>query len=266
MAGHWSRRARGWHLDIWKYFAIGHEHHVFCNPVGEAKIDELVELLALREESRLLDIACGKGELLVRAAKRWGCSGVGVDISPYFVKDAREALAAEGLSDSVEVLLENCADFDGDPESFDAAICLGASWIWGGFVGTLSALSSFAKPGGMVVLGEPFWLREPSTEYLEAAGLSRASFGTHLRNAEAGLDLGLGYLHSIAASHDDWDRYEGYLSYAAERYALANPDDPDVPELMKRVREARDSYLHWGRDELGWAIYLFVKEPWASRR
>jgi SAM-dependent methyltransferase len=259
-----SGRARGWNLDIWKFFAIGHEHHVFCNPLSESKVEELVGLLALPGDSRLLDIACGKGEFLVRCAQRWGCDGVGVDISPYFVKDARERIEAVGLSDSLEILLENGADFDGNPESFDATVCLGASWIWGGFVGTLGALSSLAKPGGLVVVGEPFWLRDPSPDYLDAAGLSRTSFGTHQRNVEAGIHLGLGYMHSIVASHDDWDRYEGYLSNAAERYARENADDPDVPELMTRIREARDSYLRWGRDELGWAIYLFAKDPWQS--
>ena len=34
-------------------------------------------------------------------------------------------------------------------------------------------------------------------------------------------------------------------------------DDPDVPELLERFRAARDRYLRWGRDELGWALYLF---------
>ena len=76
-------------MDLWKYFAIGHEPHLFCNPLSEAKVDELIALLALSDEARVLDIACGKAEFLVRTVKRWSCSAVGVDISPYFVADAR---------------------------------------------------------------------------------------------------------------------------------------------------------------------------------
>jgi hypothetical protein len=30
---------------------------------------------------------------------------------------------------------------------------------------------------------------------------------------------------------------------------------------MAKTRKFRDNYLQWGRDEIGWAIYMFLKEP-----
>ena len=41
---------------------------------------------------------------------------------------------------------------------------------------------------------------------------------------------------------------------------LLPPDDADVEEVLKRVRENRENYLRWGRETFGWAIYLFKKE------
>lgn len=55
------------------------------------------------------------------------------------------------------------------------------------------------------------------------------------------------------SSEDDWDRYKGLQWRATERYALAHPDDGDVTEMLERVRAARDRYLRWERDTLGWA-------------
>ena len=248
-------------MDVWKYFAIGHERHLFCNPLSEAKVDELIALLALPEEARVLDIACGKAEFLVRTVKRWSCSAVGVDISPYFVADAREKVKVAGLQAAIEIVEANGSEYCGKPSSFDATSCLGASWIWGGLEGTLRALSSWAKPGGLVVVGEPFWRSAPSRDHLEAAELTASSFTTHLGNSQTGLGLGLGLLHTIVSSEDDWDRYESYQWYAAERYSRRNPGDPDVPELMAKVRKARDRYLQWGRKEIGWSVYLFLKDP-----
>lgn len=46
---------------------------------------------------------------------------------------------------------------------------------------------------------------------------------------------------------------------AAERYAATHSDDPDVPDLLARLRRARDIYLRWGRETLGWSLYLFGK-------
>ena len=112
-----------------------------------------------------------------------------------------------------------------------------------------------------MVVGEPFWRTAPSPEHLEAAGLTPSSFGTHWGNVQTGIGLGLGLLHTIVSSEDDWDRYEGYQWHAAEKYSKRNPDDPDVPELLASAHKARDHYLRWGRNETGWAVYLFLKDP-----
>ena len=248
-------------MDLWKYFAIGHGHHLYCNPLSEAKVDELIALLDLPDEARVLDIACGKAEFLVRAARRWQCSGVGVDISPYFVADARATVEAEGLESAIDIVEANGREYSGEPASFDAAVCLGASWIWGGLEGTLRALSSWAKSGGLVIVGEPFWRTTPTMAHLEAADLTESSFSTHAGNAQTGIKLGLALLHTFVSSEDDWDRYQGYQWYAAERYSIRNPSDPDVRELMVKIREARDHYLQWGRSEIGWAMYMFLKDP-----
>ena len=98
-------------------------------------------------------------------------------------------------------------------------------------------------------------------EHLEAAELTESIFSTHLGNAQTGLGLGLGLLHTIVSSEDDWDRYEGYQWYAVEKYSRRNPEDPDTPELIARMRKFRDNYLQWGRNEIGWAIYMFMKDP-----
>lgn len=246
-------------MDLMKFFAVGHANHVLCNPTSEAKLDELIGLLDLPAEARLLDIACGKAELMVRTARRYGCRGVGVDLSADFVSDARGRIAAADLGSQLEIIEGDGARYEGDPASFDAAVCLGASWVFGGWPGTLRALSRWAKPGGLVLAGEPFWIRTPSPEYLEAKGLTAESFATHHGNVQAGLDAGLVFLHTIVSAAEDWDRYEGLCSYATERWAQANPDDPDRDAITQLMRRFRDSYLRWGRDELGWAMYLFVK-------
>jgi hypothetical protein len=73
--------------------------------------------------------------------------------------------------------------------------------------------------------------------------------------------LGLDLVHTIVSSQDDWDRYEGLQWFATAEYARTNPDDSDVAELSERVEKARAAYLRWGRDTLGWAIYLFRSRP-----
>lgn len=246
-------------MDYWKYFTVGHEHHLFCNPLSEAKVDELVELLDLSDDAQVLDIACGKGEILRRIVARWHCRGVGVDLSSDWVAQARRKMVDANLAEAVKIVQGDGAKYGGTRESVDATLCIGASWIWGGHRGTLEALSRWTRSTGMIVVGEPFWTTNPSKEYLKAAELSPSSFATHRENVNTGTELGLRFLHALVSNQDEWDRYEGYQWYAAEKYARDNPDDPDVPELLQKMRNHRDIYLRWGRDQLGWAIYLFAK-------
>ncbi len=247
-------------MDFWKRIWIIHRHHVFCNPMSAEKIDELVELLRPPPGARVLDIACGKAELLCRVVERWEARGIGVELSPYWVKDARAKVAERDLQDRIEIVEGDGAKFKNPPESFDATSCLGASWIWGTHAGTIAALAQWTMPGGTIVVGEPFWKTDPSPEHLQAANLERNSFGTHLGNIETGARQGVLFLHAIVSSLDDRDRYEGYHRYAAERYASENPHDPDVTELLDSTRRYHDDvYLRWGRDEMGWAMYVFKK-------
>ncbi|MHA2386238.1 MAG: SAM-dependent methyltransferase, partial [Candidatus Thorarchaeota archaeon] len=66
-------------MDTWKYFDITHRHHLLCNPTSKTKFERLCSLLKLQSSAHVLDIACGKGEYLVRLAEIYGISGVGVD-------------------------------------------------------------------------------------------------------------------------------------------------------------------------------------------
>ena len=246
-------------MDFWKFFAVGHADHHFMNPLSEAKFDEIVEMLRLPEGARVLDVGCGKAPLLLRIARRWDCNAVGVELSPSFFEDATRNVKEAGLAERIELVHSGGAQYEAPPEFFDLACCVGASWIWEGHRGSLEALGRSVKPGGLVLVGEPYWRRDPSDEYLEHSEFERHSIGTHAANALAGQKLGLTYLHSIVSNEDDWDRYEGYQWNAIERYVHANPDDPDNDDLIKQIHGFRNSYLHYGRDELGWALYLFQK-------
>jgi len=249
-----------WHMDMWKYYDITHRRHVVCNPMSIEKIDGLIELLDLAPGARVVDIACGKGEMLIRLAERYDISGVGVDKSPFCIADCEKKAGERAPDADLRFVLGDGADYRPEPsESLDLAMCIGASWVFGGHRGTLRALAEMTAAGGLVLVGEPFWIADPEEAYLAAGGLEKEGYSTHHDNVTIGQQEGLVPLYAIVSSHDDWDRYETLQWRAADEYASAHPDAPDIAELLGRVAHDREAYLKWGRDSLGWALYLFRK-------
>jgi len=247
-------------MDMWKYFGITHADHTVMNPTSLAKTKELIDRLCLPDSGRVLDVACGKAEFLCLVAERYEVSGIGIDASPITIEEARKNVASRGLNGRIELLHMDGAEYELDRGvMLDMASCVGASWIFQGHKGTLEAISKMAQPGGLVLVGEPFWREEPDPDYLKQTGQAAEHYGTHLSNVQTGVDMGLSLLYTVVSNMDDWDRYEGLQWQAAERYSAAHPDDPDVESLLQTLHKNRDAYLRWGRDCLGWAMYLFQK-------
>ena len=236
------------------FFAIAERDHEIQNPTSPVKIRLLGERLRLEPESHVLDIACGKGGPTVILAREFGCRITGVERAHEFASVARERVASAGLDGQVEIVERDAAELELEPARYDVAMCLGASFVWGGLNATLRALAPAAKAGGQVVVGEPYWRRWPLPD-----GIDDQGFVTLAETVERFRAAGLTIQTLIASSEDDWDRYESLHWRALEEWLAANPDDPDAPEIRRRHETYRDEYLHRGRDLLGWAMFATRK-------
>jgi hypothetical protein len=75
-------------------------------------VDRMLALAGVRPTDRLLDIGCGDGAILIRAAQRVGCRGVGVDIDADLIAIARSRARAAGVDGLVEFRLGDARDAD----------------------------------------------------------------------------------------------------------------------------------------------------------
>lgn len=246
-----------WRMDRWKYYDITHAKHDIMNPLTSEQLDRLVSVADLPPKARAVDIGCGKGEFLFRLARRYRCTGVGVDLSPMMVAQARRRKRRELPHGRVTFVQGDGADHR--PRGgvrYDLAACIGASWTFGGYRGTLDALRGLARPGGLVLVGEPFWRKAPPAAYLRASGESRSTFLTHARNVRVARAAGLDLLFVVASTPEEFDVYEGLQWAAADAYARRHPRDRDLAELRQRLAHFQEAYVRWGRDCLAWACYL----------
>jgi SAM-dependent methyltransferase len=239
-------------MDRNDWTQIAHEGIDLMNPLPAAKLDEVLAVLELEHGARVIDLGCGKGELLRRLAARYEIRGVGIDRSPTLLEEARRRAPA-GVT---YIVADLTAFATGAP--FDLAASLGASV--GGYKPTLARLAGHLRPGGLALLGEGYWRREPDAAYLEALGATRDEMPDYPGLFAAAAEAGLEPRYAVTASTDDFDRYEWSWSLNGERYAAAHPDEPGVDEFLAFIRNGRRRYVELGgRDTLGFGVFLFER-------
>jgi cyclopropane fatty-acyl-phospholipid synthase-like methyltransferase len=246
-------------LDVWKFYSIREKLHSYCNPLSRERLETLLHLLRLKPDSTVLDIACGKGEFLVRLAELYRVTGVGVDISPYFIQEA-QTRAKHRVPNAPLAFTQLDAKNYKPPEGllFDLTSCMGATWIWNGYKDTLQALKDMTRPRGTIIVGEPYWLKEPDPEYLKADSLCKETYAdSHYDNIKTAENLGLTCIYTLVSSLQDFDHYETLGWMAITQFAETNPTDPDLPEILERMKHDKHVYLQWQRDTISWAMYVY---------
>ena len=77
------------------------------------KIDHILTKIQLRAGDSLLDIGCGWGALVMRAAEKFGAHCVGITLSRNQYELASERVAEAGLSDRISIRLQDYRDVEG---------------------------------------------------------------------------------------------------------------------------------------------------------
>jgi SAM-dependent methyltransferase len=239
-----------------RHHEIAEANHRILNPFTEAKLRLLGEVAGVRPGERILDLACGKGELLCRWAEWFGAGGLGVDLSPVFLAAAVARARELGVADRVVFLQGDASTYEPDAGAYDVAACIGATWIGGGLAGTADLLRPAIGRTGRILLGEPYWIDPPPDAAYEAMGIEPDAFasleGTLDRLESAGLEL----IELVLADGDSWDRYEAAQWRTIAGWLDANPADPDHDAMREFLDRGRRAHLAWGRRYLGWGVFV----------
>jgi SAM-dependent methyltransferase len=239
-----------------RYSRIAHRYLPFSAPISEETVSGLLEFLPLDGASTVLDVGCGRAELLLRVAERFSLRAVGIDNDAEVLEQARETANQRGLGDRVSLVEGSATEVD-LPEKFDLSICIGASHALSGYLETIDFLQTLTKKGGYLLLGEGFWRRPPDPEYLAAFGGRADEMTAHYENIATARSAGLNLVWSMVSTDTDWDRYEGLYRFAMHRHLTENPEDPEAESFSRRSEEWHDAYQRWGRSTMGFALYLF---------
>src|SRR5436190_4765645 len=125
-------------------------------------VEKMVELADLREGDVAYDLGCGDGRILIAAALKTGCRGVGYDIDPERIAEARASAKLQGVEHLVEFRQQDI--FTVDLSEADAVLMYVLPWMTRKLIPQLRQL----QPGSRIVshqfsLGEESELQPETT-------------------------------------------------------------------------------------------------------
>ncbi|MEU0254104.1 cyclopropane-fatty-acyl-phospholipid synthase family protein [Streptomyces sp. NPDC006184] len=115
------------------------------------KLELVAAKLGLTAGQRLLDVGCGWGSMAVHAAREHGVSVVGITLSQEQAAYARKRVADEGLTDRVEIRVQDYRDVTDGP--FDAISSIGMAEHVGAerYLEYARRLYALLRPGGRLL-------------------------------------------------------------------------------------------------------------------
>lgn len=247
-------------MDIHPIHPIRESSHRILNPLTPEKLATIGQALPLRAGATVVDLASGKGELLCTWARDHGITGTGVDLSVAFTSAARARAQELGVGDRVSFIHDDASAYVA-AEPVDLAACIGATGIAGGTVEAIDLLERSLRPGGVLLIGEIFWRREPPSQEVARACFVDDKDSVHSLPGlveliqEHGWDL----IEMVLANQDSWDRYVASQWLNLRTWLAENPDHELAAELRAELTTGPVNYTRYGRELLGWGVFALMK-------
>ena len=209
-------------MDIPRIFNVTEAHRIH-NPFTPRSSPLLARRCA-QAGTRVLISAVVREMLCM--GRDYGIVGTGVDLSQLFSEQAKLRAHELGVVDRVAFVHADAAGYVAE-DKVGVAACIGATWIGGGVAGTIELLTRSLKPGGIILIGEPYWRQVPPSEEV-AKGCQAEAIADFLPLPELIASFGhLGYdvVEMVLADQDSWDRYEAAKWLTMRRWLEASPND-----------------------------------------
>ena len=240
-------------MDQMELYNISEDYMELINPFNPEKMIKIGRFLELEKDQKLIAFGCGFGEVMVLWAEAFGIEAIGIDIREYACGRARKKFEDKGLKDRLKVVCMDGSKYQFEKGAYDVAACIGATFIWGGYRETINGMRDAIGKNGKLVIGEPYIIKEPvPEEYFQKIQPMHSELELVKIAREEGYDI----QYMIRASHDDWDRYEASNWFSLSKWLENYPDHPDFQQVVDWYHSTQDEYLQYGREYLGWAVYI----------
>lgn len=122
----------------------------------EIIIDIIKKHGILKNESRILDLGCGKGAILIRLVKKFKCHGHGIDALPEFIEEAKKYAKKNKVLQKCKFEIGDIRRMVNHLQGYDLVILGSIGPVFGDIKSTLLKIQTCIKDDGYVILDDGY--------------------------------------------------------------------------------------------------------------
>jgi len=225
----------------------------------ESTLKALSFVPEIREDGRILDIACGPGMQTMDLARNTKGTIEALDTHRPFLEVLEEKIREAGYGDRIKTRNHSMFHLDYGEASFDLIWSEGAIYIIG-FEKGLKAWKKFLKPGGHMVVSELSWLKKKISKSPQAFwGKHYPGISTISKNMKIIEDSGYVPLaHFILPKEAWWKFYYRPLIRRIEKLRVEHQGDGKWERSLDEELEEVELFKNYS-SEYGYVFYVMRK-------
>lgn len=152
--------------DIFEFMAK-HVGMTVIHPGGFKATRKLVDALKISPDSKVIDIACGKGTTAILIAEKYGCHVTAIDIDEKLIEEAKHLTRKKGLGNKITCQVSDALKLPFNDNEFDAAISQAMLVLVDDKIKAIQEANRVIKKGGTAGWLELSWKKEITKEFID---------------------------------------------------------------------------------------------------
>jgi len=241
-----------------KFFEIVETGQRYQVPIDQDIAIRLGQICGLSGGSRVLDLACGKGELLSQWVLQFNIKGTGVDNDPSMIHQAMQRADELKVWSELNFQEEDPVEFPQDYHQYDIVTCFRTPLLGTNLEHTIDLMRTALKneETGLLIIGETFWQEPPTDVVCDVLGVDRdvlsdmAGIASQLATSKATI------LNMMVTTPQEWDAYYTQRWISVYQWLQDNQFDPNADTIRELNARQQQQYLQYERKYIGWGIFV----------
>lgn len=128
-------------------------------------VEMITRHIPVSKETKVLDLACGKGAVSVNLAKELGCLVKGIDLIPEFIDFAVQKAQEFGVGELCDFAVGDITELVKTEKDYDIVILGAAGDVLGNSEETIKLLKKTVKNGGYIIIDDAYGNDESNPQY-----------------------------------------------------------------------------------------------------